>query len=689
MASISTAIELTDRVSGSLNRIQASLYGTTAAFNGVDNASERCFNRMQVEAISQEMNRYNQQIDQLETNLMQANQQIERMQTETEQAANEATQLESSFGRLSRFVAGLGLAYILKNQIDQAVEYASNLTEVQNVVDVSFGKSAEKVNEWSKTTLEAFGLNELSAKQYAGTMGAMLKSSGLAGEKVDEMAMKIAELSGDMASFYNLQNADAFYKIRAGISGETEPLKELGINMSVANLEAYALSQGITKSYQKMSQAEQTLLRYNYLLSVTSDAQGDFARTSGSFANQQKLLTENIRQFGGTLAQYILPILTNVLQVFNAGIKWVADNWSILAPIVIALAAAIGVYAFNLQLANIQSMAAATWAALCTLAENAWTVATFAQTVAQVGLNAALAACPITWIIMGVIILIGIIYACAAAFVKFSGTAHSAFGVIVGVVMMGCALIYNVVIGVINALIQAVWTIFVTPFLSIVEFVINAANGGFNSFGDAVANLIGQIIGWFLSLGKVVTKIIDAIFGTNWTGGLEGLRTNVVNWGKNNKAITLDKSWNGIQRMDYGNAYEAGANWGDGVSKKISAKFGGGGSFGGAVSNAGLPDIASSAANAANAANQTAANTGKSADGIGKLSKTVDISNEQLQYMRDLAEQEVINRYTTAEVKINMNNNNTISKDVDVNSFIRRLGEGLREQMAIAAEGVH
>lgn len=676
MASISTAIELTDRISGPLNRIQTSLYGTTAAFEGVNRASDRCFDRYQVEAITQEINRYNQQIDTLERNLAQANSQIERMQTETRQARNEADSMGSAFGRVAQVIAGLGIAYMIKQQVSQAIEYASSLTEVQNVVDVSFGASADKVNEWSKTTLNAFGLNELSAKQFAGTMGAMLKSSGLAGEKVDEMAMKITELSGDMASFYNLQGQEAFEKIRSGISGETEPLKALGINMSVANLEAYAMSQGMNKAFSKMTQGEQTLLRYNYLLSVTKDAQGDFTRTSGSFANQQKLLSENIKQFTGELATGLLPVLTNVLQTFNNGIKWISDNWSILSPILGAIVVGVGLYTTALAIGNTIMFIHSAYTAIHTALTTTWSIATFTATVAQSGLNAALLACPITWIIAGILLLIGIIYACAAAFVKFSDTTHSAFGVIMGVVATAGAFIFNVVIGILQAIMQALYTVFVYPFLGVIEWVLNACNGGFNSFGDAVANLIGQIIGWFLNLGKVVTKIIDAIFGTNWTAGLEELRSSVTAWGKTDKAVTLTKDVNmGIQRMEYGNAYQAGANWGDGVANKIGNM---------------VNPAEDGAANLAQLANdQTAANTAETSQGVKDLNKNVDISNEQLQYMRDIAEQEVINRYTTAEIKIEMQNNNNISKDVDVDSFIQRMGDGLREHMAMAAEGVH
>lgn len=224
----------------------------------------------------------------------------------------------------------------LKSSIGQAIESASDLVEVQNVVDVAFGSNAEAINQWSRTALTQFGLNELSAKQFAGTMGAMLKSSGLTGDAVASMSMKIAELAGDMASFYNLDPTEAFTKLRSGISGETEPLKQLGINMSVANLEAYALSQGLKTKYNDMSQAAQMTLRYQYLLQATADAQGDFARTSQSFANQQKLADENTKRLSASIATLLLPALTMGYQVLNAGIGFVADNLGTIVPLITA-----------------------------------------------------------------------------------------------------------------------------------------------------------------------------------------------------------------------------------------------------------------------------------------------------------------------------------------------------------------
>lgn len=196
-----------------------------------------------------------------------------------------------------------------------SVKLASDLTEVQNVVDVTFGKNADTINTWAKNAATSFGLSELQAKKFNGTMGAMLKSMGLSDDAVLDMSTSMTGLAGDFASFYNLPIEEAFQKIRSGISGETEPLKELGINMSVANLEAYALSQGIDKSYDSMTQAEQAALRYNYLMSVSADAQGDFARTNDSLANQLRIAQLEVQNLGGAIGMSLLPMAQGMLGV--------------------------------------------------------------------------------------------------------------------------------------------------------------------------------------------------------------------------------------------------------------------------------------------------------------------------------------------------------------------------------------
>lgn len=213
-------------------------------------------------------------------------------------------------------LAASGVRYLvneIKELASGSIEVASNLKEVQNVVDTTFRENANSINIFAKTALDQFGLSELQAKQFSGTLGAMFKSSGVADEDLVRLSTDLSALSADMASFYNLDIETAFTKIRSGISGETEPLKQLGINMSVANMEAFALSKGISKNYSDMSQAEQALLRYNYLMETTADVHGDFNKTIGEYANQQRLFDVNLQEASATIGSAFLPYLNKAL----------------------------------------------------------------------------------------------------------------------------------------------------------------------------------------------------------------------------------------------------------------------------------------------------------------------------------------------------------------------------------------
>lgn len=197
------------------------------------------------------------------------------------------------------------------------LNYASDLQEVENVVSKTFGEQSAVIDAFASRSLETYGLTALEAKNYSSTLGSMLKSMGMTSQQTLTMSQNMTALAGDMASFKNLSAEEAFQKIQSGISGEMEPLKELGIVMSVANLEAYAMSQGITTAFSKMSQQEQTLLRYNYLMEQTADMQGDFADTSDGFANQQRLLKANLQQTSGEIMSNMIPALAAGMQEAN------------------------------------------------------------------------------------------------------------------------------------------------------------------------------------------------------------------------------------------------------------------------------------------------------------------------------------------------------------------------------------
>lgn len=266
----------------------------------------------------------------------------------------------------AKIAKAIGSAFVTKKIIEfgkAAIGVASDLNEVQNVVDTTFGTDgAIKVNEWARNAAEAFGESELQAKQFTSTLGAMFKSMGVGQADMEEMSMSLAGLAGDMASFYNLDPTEAFEKLRSGISGETEPLKQLGINMSVVNLEAFAMSEGITKSYQEMTQAEQATLRYQYIMSATADAQGDFADTSDSLANQQRILQLEIQTLAAEIGQDLMPIAQEILTIARDGIQWISENKDALEGLAAAAgvaATAYGVWRATLKAEELYDKAAA------------------------------------------------------------------------------------------------------------------------------------------------------------------------------------------------------------------------------------------------------------------------------------------------------------------------------------------
>lgn len=233
--------------------------------------------------------------------------------------------LSNAFAGLKNIALGALSLTALVRLSKELLKLSSDLIEVQNVVDTVFGDMASDINEFAKSALSSFGLTELQAKQFSSTIGAMIKAMGVSKDATLEMSEGITKLAGDVASFYNLDHEEAFIKLRSGISGETEPMKSLGVVMTQTNLEAYRLAQGIETSYSAMSQAEKVALRYNFMLDALSDAQGDFSKTQGSWSNQVRILTGQFQQLGsilgGFLQQILYPILTVMNQILSLAIS--------------------------------------------------------------------------------------------------------------------------------------------------------------------------------------------------------------------------------------------------------------------------------------------------------------------------------------------------------------------------------
>lgn len=221
---------------------------------------------------------------------------------------------------LKSIVKKLAVVFSVRKLINigtEAVELASDIEEVQNVVDTAFGDMAYKMEKFADTAIETYGISKLTAKRTGSTYMAMAKGLGLSMEEASNMSITLTGLTADMASFYNVSQEVADTAIKSVFTGETESLKRYGIVMTEVNLQEFAYKQGITKKISAMTQAEKVQLRYNYVMSQTTLAQGDFAKTSDSWANQTRILSERWKEFLSVVGTGLIQILTPALRVSN------------------------------------------------------------------------------------------------------------------------------------------------------------------------------------------------------------------------------------------------------------------------------------------------------------------------------------------------------------------------------------
>ena len=230
------------------------------------------------------------------------------------------SQMAGITGMAKKAGAALAAAFGVKKLVDfgkQCLELGSDLAEVQNVVDVTFPKMTAQVDEFAKSAAQSFGLSETMAKQYTGTFGAMAKAFGFTEKQAYDMGSTLTGLAGDVASFYNISQDEAYTKLKSVFTGETESLKDLGVVMTQTALDSYAMANGFGKTTSAMSEAEKVALRYQFVQDKLSAAQGDFARTSGSWANQCRVLSLQMQSLMATIGQGLINLFTPIIRVIN------------------------------------------------------------------------------------------------------------------------------------------------------------------------------------------------------------------------------------------------------------------------------------------------------------------------------------------------------------------------------------
>lgn len=237
---------------------------------------------------------------------------------------NGVSAIKQSFNGLGSAVKKIGLliggAFAVGKLVQfgkECVELGSDLTEVQNVVDVTFTTMSDKVNEFAKNAMTSAGLSETMAKRYVGTFGAMSKSFGFSESQAYDMSTALTQLTGDVASFYNISQDLAYIKLKSVFTGETETLKDLGVVMTQSALDQYALANGYGKTTSEMTEQEKVALRLAFVQKQLSAASGDFIRTSDSWANQVRVMQLQLQSLKATVGQGLINIFTPVLKVIN------------------------------------------------------------------------------------------------------------------------------------------------------------------------------------------------------------------------------------------------------------------------------------------------------------------------------------------------------------------------------------
>lgn len=632
MATIQTAIQLYDGVSAPLRSINSALNIVLDSFQAMQSAGNQAIDVSRIEQARQEVIKAGLAMDTWESSIKKASNEQNQLNNSLKTGQNQASNLMNTLKSMVGAYVGIQGIQKLVGVSDRMTSTTARLNMI-----VDDGGSVEALEEKIMQSAQRSRASYLDTAQAISQMGLL---AGDAFQTNDELIQFTETLNKQFV----IAGAN-----QAGASAATLQLTQ-------------ALSSGVLRGEELNSvfeQAPNVIQSIADYLDVPIGSIREMASegeiTAEIVKNAMLSATQSVNEqfesmpmtWGQVWTQMENIALTALQPVLNL-ISWTANNIEIIGPIVLGVMGAFLTY----QIA-VNGVAAAT---------KAWTAA-------QAILNAVMAANPVVLIIMAVMLLVAAFYAVIAAINKFTGASLSATGIIVGALAAAGAFVINLFIGVINSIVQLIWSVFVTPFIGIIEWILNVCMGGFDSFGDAVANLIGQIIGWFLDLGKVVTTIIDAIFGTDWTSGLEGLRQNVIAWGKNENAITVEHSAPQLERIEYGDAWDAGYNLGQGIEQSIGDTLGIGG-MGGTF------DAMSSGIS------EVAGNTEKMADAMS-------IAEEDLKYMRDIAEQKAINRFTFADVSVQMTNHNNVNSEVDLDGVANHVFDVLYEQSQMLASGVH
>lgn len=714
MSAISAQINLIDRLTGPMQRMIQSTENLVNHINSVESAMNEGFDpgvieqaRHQAEAFAGQMNAVSSSINSAEA--------------EQQSFDNSIQQSANSMDGLVGKVKGMLAAYLSINAIVGSAKSFMNAANVQIEAETKLGTVMRQRMGATDDMIQSVK-NLASEQQNLGVIGDEVQMAGaqqLSTFLSTTDALKtLMPAMNNLAAQQNGVNASSGDMVNIGnlmgkvMQGQVGALTRVGVTFSDAQEKvlkygteqerAAMLAQVITDNVGNMN-AELAKTPAGQMAQV-SNALGDMKEIAG-YALMPALLALNaviknnaafiesaIINVGVALG-YIIEMATAVVDAMFSACSFIADNWSVIEPIVMGIVAAFAIYngillvhkGILLASAAVHGIVA-TATAIHTAFTSGWSIATFTATAAQSGLNAALLACPLTWIVLAIVAVITVIYLAIAAINKAQGTTVSATGVIMGAFATVAAFIGNIFLTVVNFVIGL--------FLELANVVISFANFFGNVFDNpvrAIAHLFQGLFDFIVGIVQSAAGMIDTLLGTDLSGAVQGFRNNVAAFvdekvGKQKyevEKINADDYL--VQRFEYSKAWDAGSKFGEGIENKVRGMFGGGDKgiidtsnmFGGGGYTPGSYDT------------QVPANIADTAKNTGKVANSIEISSEDLKYMRDIAERDVINRFTTAEIKIDMTNHNNVASNTDLDGLVSDLAEKAGEALNKVAEGVH
>lgn len=712
MATIRTAIALYDGVTAPLQAMHKAMNIVLNSFEAMQRASGNSVDVSSIQEAREELARAGAAFDSIEQNIRDAGNQQDRF---NRRIRDGTTAADGLWGKLKGIAATVGGLAAAKKIIGISDDLASTRARLNLIVD-----DGGSVSELEKKIMASAQRSRAAYFDTASAIASLGSNAGAAFANTDEIIAFMEQINkqfviggasaqGQSAAMLQLTQAMAAGALRGE---ELNSILENAPGIARA-IESYmGVAEGSIKQY-----AEQGLITADVVKNALFAAADE---TNAKFESMPKTWAQIWTSMQNKALSVFNPILTKINQIANseqftkvtdgiinglAGIASVAtvvldllinvasvvvDNWSWLSPIILGVAAALGVYYGRLLLVRGAELASAAVSGAVAVAKGIMaaatmlvTGATWAQVTAQYGLNAAMYACPLVWIIILIIALVALFYAAVAAVNHFAGTSVSATGLICGAFMAALAFIGNIFV--------ALWNLVVDVFVMIYNLVATVANFIGNVFNDpvaAVARLFFDLADTVLSVLQALASAIDTIFGSNLAGSVQGWRDSLGGWvdstfGKGKEVMEkLNADDLKLGRFEYGAAFDMGYEFGQGVEDTV----------GGLFDFSAMDSLGADALDAyglGNTLDGIYGNTGDTAGNTAAMSDALDIAEEDLAYMRDIAEREAINRFTTAEIRVEQQNTNYISQDTDLDGIMDAWANDFATKLDVSEEGVH